>query len=235
MPPQMSQVPPPPPSLVPKKESRGEKSTRAVTVLARLAAAMPEAKIELDYGTPLELLVAVFLSAQCTDRRVNMVTPRLFGDFPTAAAYAKSTPAKIGKYLNTLGLFRNKARSLVKLGKALQKVHGGQVPIDRAALVKLPGVGPKTAGVVTMHLGGDQAFPVDTHVLRLSKRLGFSRHRKPDAVERDLQKLWPAADWFMAHQLIIWHGRRVCHARSPECHRCVVFELCPRVGVKVRA
>ncbi len=232
MPWQMSQVPPLPPSLVPKKESREQKSARAAIVLTRLNAAMPEAKIELDYQTPLQLLVAVILSAQCTDRRVNMVTPKLFADFPHAAAYAKSTPAKIAKYINSLGLFRNKAKSLVKLGKSLEKLHGGKVPIDRAALVKLPGVGPKTAGVVTMHLGGDHAFPVDTHVLRLSKRLGFSRHREPDAVEQDLQKLWPATDWFMAHQLIIWHGRRVCHARSPECHRCVVFEWCPRIGVK---
>lgn len=228
----MSQVPALPPPLVSRKETRPQKSARAAIVLSRLAAAMPEAKIELDFTRPLELLVAVILSAQCTDRRVNMVTPKLFADFPTAAAYAKSTPAKIGKYINTLGLFRNKAKSLVKLGKALEKLHGGEVPIDRAALVKLPGVGPKTAGVVTIHLGGDHAFPVDTHILRLSKRLGFSRHRDPDDVEADLQKLWPASDWFMAHQLIIWHGRRVCHARSPECHRCVVFELCPRIGVK---
>ncbi len=232
MPPQMSQVPPVPPSLVPKKETREQKSARAAIVLSRLSAAMPQAKIELDYQTPLQLLVAVILAAQCTDRRVNMVTPKLFAAFPDAAAYAKSTPAKISRYINSLGLFRNKAKSLVKLGKALIKSHDGQVPIEREALVKLPGVGPKTAGVVTMHLGGDHAFPVDTHVLRLSKRLGFSRHRKPDDVEADLQKLWPATDWFMAHQLIIWHGRRVCHARSPECHRCVVFDVCPRTAVK---
>jgi endonuclease III len=232
MPRQMSQVPSPPPPLVPKRETHAQKSARAATVLSRLAAAMPEAKIELDYRTPLELLVAVILSAQCTDRRVNRVTPELFAAFPDPAAYARSTPAKIAKYINSLGLFRNKAKSLVKLGKALVEEHGGQVPIQRAALAELPGVGPKTAGVVSMHLGGDHAFPVDTHVLRLSARLGFSRNRKPDAVERDLQKLWPAADWFMAHQLLIWHGRRVCHARAPECHRCVVFDLCPRIGVK---
>ncbi len=235
MSPQMSQVPPLPPPLTVKNELRAEKATRATTVLARLAAAMPEAKIELDYQTPLELLVAVILSAQCTDRRVNQVTPKLFGDFPDPAAYARSTPAKVGKYINSLGLFRNKAKSLVKLGRTLEETHGGQVPIDRAALVKLPGVGPKTAGVVTMHLGGDKAFPVDTHVLRLSKRLGFSRSLKPDVVEKDLQKAWPASDWFMAHQLIVWHGRRVCHARSPECHRCVLLSVCPRLGLKRKA
>ena len=217
-----------------RKELPLQKSQRAAAVLARLASAMPEAKIELDYRTPLELLVAVILSAQCTDRRVNLVTPKLFTDFPSAAAYAKATPAKVSTYINSLGLFRNKAKSLVLLGKALQTLHAGQVPIDRAALVTLPGVGPKTAGVVTMHLGGDQAFPVDTHVLRLSKRLGFSRHHKPDAVEKNLQALWPPADWFLAHQLLIWHGRRVCHARSPECHRCVAADLCPQIGVKAK-
>ena len=226
----MSQIPPR--ALVLKRETLPQKGVRAREVLTRLAAAMPEAKIELDYKTPLELLVAVVLSAQCTDRRVNMVTPRLFGDFPTAAHYAQSTPPKLTKYINTLGLFRNKAKSLVKLGQALVESHGGQVPIDRESLVLLPGVGPKTAGVVTMHLGGDQAFPVDTHVMRLSRRLGFSRNLNPDLIERDLQKVWPPADWFMAHQLLVWHGRRVCHARAPECHRCIVVEQCPRIGVK---
>lgn len=215
------------------KESLPQKAGRAAVVLSRLSAAMPEAKIELDYQSPLQLLVAVILSAQCTDRRVNMVTPKLFGDFPDAAAYAKSTPKKVETYIGSLGLFRNKAKSLVALGKALVADHGGEVPIDRVALVKLPGVGPKTAGVVTMHLGGDHAFPVDTHVMRLSRRLGFSAKRKPNDIEKDLQKVWPPADWFMAHQLLVWHGRRVCHARKPECHRCVVAELCPKVGVKL--
>lgn len=227
---QMSQVPPPLPAL--RKELRAQKVERAAAVLVRLQAAMPEAKIELDYQTPLQLLVAVVLSAQCTDRRVNMVTPKLFADFPSASHYARSTPARIEKYIGSLGLFRNKAKSLVKLGLALEADHGGEVPIHRAALADLPGVGPKTAGVVSMHLGGDKAFPVDTHVLRLSRRLGFSKHRTPDEVEADLRRLYPPDDWFMAHQLIIWHGRRVCHALSPECHRCVVFDLCPRVGVK---
>lgn len=215
-----------------KGERADPRRQRAAQVLARLDAAMPEAKIELDYRTPLELLVAVILAAQCTDRRVNMVTPALFGDFPTAADYARSTPRAVSGYLSSLGLFRNKAKSLVALGQALGKLHGGEVPIARAALAKLPGVGPKTAGVVSMHLGGDQAFPVDTHVLRLSRRLGFSRRLDPDQIEKNLQALFPRDDWFKAHQLLVWHGRRVCHARSPQCHRCVVAALCPRIGVK---
>ena len=147
-------------------ETPEQRGARAAEVISRLDAAMPEAKIELDHTTPLELLVAVILSAQCTDRRVNQVSPPLFKDFSTAEDYARSTPPKIGRYISSLGLFRNKAKSLVKLGKALGKFHGGAVPIERAALAKLPGVGPKTAGVVSMHLGGDHAFPVDTHVMR---------------------------------------------------------------------
>ncbi len=231
MPPAMTQVPTPTPTL--KGEKLPQRRLRAAELFARLDAAMPEAKIELDYTTPLELLVAVLLSAQCTDRRVNMVTPKLFADFGTAAAYAASTPAKLGKYLNTLGLFRNKAKSLVKLGAALLEHHGGAVPVRREALGKLPGVGPKTAGVVSMHLGGDKAFPVDTHVMRLSRRLGLSRRLDPDDIEKSLQQVVEPDGWFKAHQLLVWHGRRVCHALRPECHRCVVAGLCPRLGVKL--
>jgi endonuclease-3 len=229
----MTQVPSPSsrPALSVKGEQADQRRHRASQVLAQLDAAMPEAKIELDYRTPLELLVAVLLSAQCTDRRVNLVTPALFADFPTAEDYARSTPLGVSRYISSLGLFRNKAKSLVGLGHALGKLHGGEVPIARAALAKLPGVGPKTAGVVSMHLGGDQAFPVDTHVMRLSRRLGFSRRLDPDEIEKNLQVLFARDDWFKAHQLLIWHGRRVCHARSPECHRCVVAALCPRLGV----
>jgi endonuclease-3 len=201
-------------------------------MLAALDRAMPEAVIELDYETPLELLVAVVLSAQTTDKRVNLVTPALFKAFPTTQHYADATPAQLEAYIKTVGLFRNKAKSLVKLGAELVALHAGQVPTTRAALATLPGVGPKTAGVVSIHLGGDFAFPVDTHILRLSKRLGLSNHADPDDVEADLQKLVPREGWFKGHQLLIWHGRRVCHALSPECHRCTIAGLCPRRGVK---
>jgi endonuclease-3 len=217
------------------RETHAAKRERAVELLKRLDAAMPEAKIELDYRTPLELLVAVALSAQTTDKRVNLVTPVLFRDFPTAAHYAQATPTQLHTYLKTVGLFRNKSKNLVKMGQALVKHHSGAVPTTRAQLAELPGVGLKTAGVVSIHLGGDFAFPVDTHILRLSKRLGLSPKTDPDDVEADLQKVFAQAAWFRGHQLIIWHGRRVCHAQSPECHRCVLFELCPRRGVKVRA
>ena len=215
------------------KETKQQKRERALHVIAALDHAMPEAKIELDHTTPFELLVATILSAQCTDRRVNMVTPALFKRFPTPGHYARVTPADVEPFLKSLGLFRNKAKSLVKLGAELDTLHNGVVPTSRSELAKLSGVGNKTAGVVTMHIGGDRAFPVDTHVMRLAFRLGFTPETKPDRVEHDLQKLLPEEKWFQAHQLLVWHGRRVCHAISPECHRCTVATQCPKKGVKL--
>lgn len=214
-----------------KREAADMRARRAEEVLRLLEAAMPEAHIELDASTPLELLVAVLLSAQTTDKRVNLVTPALFRDFPTAESYARADPADLEPYIKTVGLFRNKAKSLAKLGRALLEAHGGVVPLSREALARLPGVGNKTAGVVSMHLGGDVAFPVDTHVRRLAGRLDFSRADDPDDVEADLQRLVPQPRWFQGHQLLVWHGRRVCHARGPECHRCVAAALCPKRGV----
>ncbi len=216
------------------RETRDARRARAIEIVTRLDAAMPEAKIELDYRTPLELVVAVALSAQTTDKRVNLVTPALFARFPTAAHYAKSNQAELEGYLKTVGLFRNKAKNLLKLGQVLVERHGGAVPLTRAELAELPGVGNKTAGVVTIHLGGENAFPVDTHILRLSKRLGLSTSSEPDGVEADLRKVFPEELWFKAHQLIIWHGRRCCEALRPQCHRCVAAELCPKKGVKLK-
>jgi endonuclease-3 len=209
------------------REPIEHKRTRAVEIIERLDHAMPDAKIELDYRTPLELVVAVALSAQTTDKRVNLVTPTLFARFPTAAHYAGAKPSEVEGYVKTVGLFRNKSKNLVKLGQVLVERHGGEVPSSRAELAELPGVGNKTAGVVTIHLGAERAFPVDTHILRLSKRLGLSTKSDPDGVEADLRKVFPEELWFKAHQLIIWHGRR-------ECHRCVVADLCPKKGVKLK-
>ena len=218
------------------REAVANLRTRAARVFAAFDRAMPEAHIELDYRTPLELVVAVLLSAQTTDKRVNLVTPALFTDFRHASDYAAATPAQLEPYVKTVGLFRNKAKALVGLGKALMEHHAGVVPVKRALLSELPGVGLKTAGVVSMHLdGGDPSFPVDTHVFRLSHRLGFSRGATPDDVEHDLRRIVPTAGWFKAHQLLVWHGRRVCHARSPECHRCVAAIDCPKRGVARRS
>jgi endonuclease III len=214
------------------RETTEARRRRAIEVLDRLGTEMPEVRIELDYHTPLQLLVAVILSAQCTDKRVNMVTPALFQRFPDAQAYASAKPDAVEPYIQTCGLYRAKAKNIVAAAKALVAHHGGQVPLARAALEKLPGVGRKTAGVVCIHLGGDAAFPVDTHVKRLAYRLGFTRQTDPDKVEEDMQALLPSERWMTGHQLLVWHGRRTCFARSPACERCVVADLCPKRGVK---
>ena len=212
------------------KRITASEHTRALAIIEALDGEMPEATIELRYTRDLELLVAVILSAQCTDKRVNMVTPALFRDFPTAASYAQATPAQLEGYIQSLGLYRNKAKALVKLGEALVSL-GGEVPRDRAVLARLPGVGPKTAGVVALHLGGTPSFPVDTHVGRLARRMGFTKETDPNKVERDLARLIPQRWWNKGHQLLVWHGRRTCFARKPMCDRCVVRDLCPKVGV----
>lgn len=216
------------------RETTEAKRRRAIEVLDRLGTEMPEVRIELDYHTPLELLVAVILSAQCTDKRVNMVTPALFQRFPDAQAYASVKPEAVEPFIQTCGLYRAKAKNIVAAAKALVAEHGGQVPLARSALEKLPGVGRKTAGVVCIHLGGDAAFPVDTHVKRLAYRLGFTRQTDPDKVEADLQALLPTERWMVGHQLLVWHGRRTCFARSPACERCVVAALCPKKGVRLK-
>ncbi len=216
-------------------KDREAEARRAAEVVDRLEAAMPDARIELDFGSDLELLVSVILSAQCTDARVNQATPGLFAAFPDAAAYAAARPEDLWPHVRSLGLFRNKAKAIVATARALADRHGGQVPRTREALEALPGVGRKTAGVVLVHLGAGHAFPVDTHVGRLARRLGFSRATDPDAVERDLSALLPPERWGKGHQLLVWHGRRVCHARRPECGRCVVEDLCPKVGVAAPA
>jgi endonuclease-3 len=204
---------------------------RARKVLDRLEEAMPDARIELDFGTDLELLVSVILSAQCTDARVNAATPGLFAAFPDAAAYAAANPEDLWPHVRSLGLFRNKARAIVATARAIEAGHGGRVPRTRDALEALPGVGRKTAGVVLVHLRAGHAFPVDTHVGRVSRRLGFTRQADPDRVEEEMSALLPPERWGKAHQLLVWHGRRTCHARKPDCAGCAVARLCRKVGV----
>jgi len=218
------------------RESKSAKSARALQVLQALDASMPEARIELDYRTPFELLVAVVLAAQCTDKRVNLTTPALFARFPDARAMARAPTPALQKLIRSCGFFRAKTRSLRAVSQALLERHAGQVPLLRAELAALPGVGNKTAGVVSIHVGGEPAFPVDTHVRRLSRRLGFTRSLEPDHIEEDLQALLPKELWAKGHQLLVWHGRRTCFARKPACERCVVAANCPKVGVpKARA
>jgi endonuclease-3 len=204
---------------------------RAREIADRLERAMPDVRIALEFGSDVELLVSVILSAQSTDVGVNRVTPALFVRFPDAAAYAAARPEDLWPFIRTLGLFRNKSKAIVAAMKAIAEEHGGRVPRTRAALEALPGVGRKTAGVVLVHLGAAHAFPVDTHVGRVSRRLDLSRETDPSKVERDLMALLPEERWGEAHQLLVWHGRRTCKALAPACSRCPVADLCPRRGV----
>ncbi len=220
-------MPPRPRSRPPAPERRA----RAAEIVARLERAMPDVKIALEFGDDVQLLVSVILSAQSTDVGVNRVTPALFARFPDAAAYAAAAPEALWPFIQSLGLFRNKAKAIVAAMQAIAREHGGRVPRTREALEALPGVGPKTAGVVLVHLGAAHAFPVDTHVGRVSRRLDLSRQADPSKVERDLRALLPEERWGKAHQLFVWHGRRTCLARAPACSRCVLDDLCPKRGV----
>ena len=208
-----------------------EKRVRAAEVVDRLERAMPDVKIALEFGDDVQLLVSVILSAQSTDAGVNKASPALFARFPDAAAYARASPEDLWPYIRSLGLYRNKAKAIVAAMQAIERAHGGRVPRTREALEDLPGVGRKTAGVVLVHLGAAHAFPVDTHVGRVSRRLGLTRELDPDRVEEDLMALLPEERWGRAHQLFVWHGRRTCIARAPACSRCAVAELCPKRGV----
>jgi endonuclease-3 len=200
----------------------------ALEVLARLKREYPDARTELDYVTPLQLLMATILSAQCTDKRVNMVTPLLFATFPTAAALADAPPEKLEEIIKSTGFFRNKTKSLIGLGKALVERHNGQVPDSMETLVKLPGVGRKTANVVLGNaFAKNVGIVVDTHVARVSDRLGLTRETDPVKIEQDLMPLFPREDWALLAHLFIFHGRRVCEARKPKCEICVLNDICP--------
>jgi endonuclease-3 len=200
----------------------------ALEVLARLKREYPDARTELDYETPLQLLVATILSAQCTDKRVNMVTPLLFRTFPTPSALADAPPEKLEEIIKSTGFFRNKTKSLIGLGKALVERHRGEVPNSMESLVKLPGVGRKTANVVLGNaFGKNVGVVVDTHVARLGLRLGLTKEIDPIKIEQDLMPLFPREDWALLSHLLIFHGRRVCVARVPKCEICVLNDICP--------
>ncbi len=200
---------------------------RAERVLEALNTLYPEARPELRFSNPYETLVATILSAQCTDRRVNQVTERLFAKYPTVQSMAALTAEELEPQIRECGLYRNKAKNIVAACRAIVEQHGGKVPSTRAELMALPGVGQKTAGVVLLAAFGDDQIPVDTHVFRVSRRIGLADASTPEDVEAQLQQIIPRAQWSHAHHLLIWHGRRVCHARGPECDRCPLrAELC---------
>ncbi|HPW56122.1 MAG: endonuclease III [Thermoanaerobaculaceae bacterium] len=209
-----------------------ELRARAAAVDAALTATYPAATCELSYRSPYELLVATILSAQCTDVRVNMVTPALFARFPDATALAGADRAELEELIRSTGFFRNKATSLLGMAQVVVERHGGQIPADMDALTALPGVGRKTANVVLGTAWGlATGVVVDTHVSRLSQRLGLTRERNAEKIERDLMALFPPSSWIdLSHRLIL-HGRRVCQARKPACDRCSLAAICPRIGV----
>ena len=190
--------------------------------------AAPAAATELDWRTPLDLLVATMLSAQSTDVRVNGVTRTLFKRYRVALDYAEADPEELEDEIRAVGFFRNKARALRGMGRALVEEHGGEVPRTMEELVRLPGVGRKTANVVLGNaFGVDEGVVVDTHVRRLSNRLGLSHERDPEKIERDLLELLPEDERTLFSHLLIFHGRRVCKARKPDCPNCILDDVCP--------
>jgi endonuclease-3 len=200
---------------------------RAAQILDRLEKAHPEATCALHYRNAFELVTATILSAQCTDERVNMVTPALFKRYPTPGALARAVPAEIEAIIRSTGFFRAKAKSLMGCARALVEMHGGEVPRELQALVKLPGIGRKTANVVLGHAYDiAEGVAVDTHVLRVSNRLGIAKGDDPIKVEQQLMALVPQPRWTRTTDLLIFHGRKICDARRPLCGQCPVFDLC---------
>src|SRR5882724_10174904 len=195
----------------------------------------PGAHCELDFKNPLQLLIATILSAQCTDKRVNMVTPALFKKYRTAVDYAKAKPAELENAIKSTGFFRNKAKSIRAATSMIAEKFNGRVPETMDELRELPGVGRKTANVVLGNaFGKNEGIVVDTHVARLSQRLGLTKQTDPEKIERDLMKLVPREHWTDWSHWLIWHGRRRCYARKPDCANCEIFRLCPSGKVFLR-
>lgn len=210
---------------------RATPATRIAPILDALRREYPEARCALEHRTPFELLVATILSAQCTDQRVNLTTPALFARFPTPAALAAADPAELEALVRPTGFFRTKARNLIAMAGALVARHGGQVPADMDALHALPGVGRKTANVVLGNAFGlNEGVTVDTHVTRISRLLGLTRHADPVRIEADLMRLVPREDWTRVSHWLITHGRAVCIARRPRCGACALRRWCPSAG-----
>ena len=208
------------------------KKRRARLVFRRLARAYPEARCSLDSSSPLELLVATILSAQCTDVRVNRVTPLLFSKYRTAADYARAPAGGLERDIRQTGFFNSKARSLRLAGAAIAAEHGGRVPDTMEKLLRLPGVGRKTANVILGNaFGKSEGFVVDTHIGRVARRLAFTQETDPRKVENDLMGIVPRAKRTLAAHRLIFHGRQICQARKPRCEACPVDPFCPRIGV----
>jgi endonuclease III len=210
------------------RESKKARRERAEKVYDLFREEYPDAHCELDHENAYQLAVATILSAQTTDVRVNMVTPDLFRRYPDAEALANAQQEDVEEIVRSTGFFRNKAKNIIGFARGLMGDHDGEVPREMEALAALPGVGRKTANVILGNAFGiDEGVVVDTHVKRLSDRLGFTKETTPEKVERDLMEIFPRERWTMLSHLLIWHGRRVCYARKPLCEECVVSHLCP--------
>ncbi|MGN6552129.1 MAG: endonuclease III [Verrucomicrobiota bacterium] len=218
------------------RETKEAKAARTQQIITRLREAYPDAHCELNFSNPLELLIATILSAQCTDKRVNIVTAELFKKYRSAAEFAEAPLSELEQMIKTTGFYRNKARNIKACCQWLVEKHGGKVPQTMAELIELGGVGRKTANVV---LGNafdiNEGVVVDTHVGRLSLRLGFTSETDPVKIEHALIKLVPTEEWTLFSHLLIWHGRRRCYARNPDCPKCEVKSLCPQIGVAKKA
>jgi endonuclease-3 len=210
------------------RESKRAKRERTLAIIERLKGMYPDSKCSLTHENPLQLLVATVLSAQTTDAAVNRATPALFARYRTAADFAAASQEEMERYVATLGFFRNKARSVIGLGRALVERHGGEVPVDMDALTQLPGVGRKTANVLLgVGFGIAEGLVVDTHVKRIAYRWGLTREADPEKIEQDLMPLVPPEERVLFTHLTIDHGRAICTARRPYCERCALAELCP--------
>lgn len=204
-----------------------QRKRRAAEILGRLRRHIPDLRCELDFTTPLELAVAAILAAQCTDKRVNMVTPALFKKYPTAKAYAGADPAELEALVKTTGFYRNKAKSIRALGAALVERHGGELPRELEKLVELPGIGRKTANLLMADAFGQPGLIIDTHQIRLNQRLGFTEQTDATKIEMELREWLPPADWTDWSHALTLHGRYTCVARSPKCDECPLTDLCP--------
>jgi endonuclease-3 len=213
-------------------KSSADVRKRAAQIVRLLKKQYPDAKCALDYQNPLQLLVATILSAQCTDVRVNMVTPPLFQRYPDASGFAGADTGELETSIKSTGFFRNKAKSIQGCCKEIVAQYGGEVPGTMEELVHLPGVGRKTANVVLGNAFGVPGITVDTHVQRVSRRLGLTKNLVADKIERDLMELIPKKEWTLFSHRLIYHGRQICHARKPKCDVCILNKICPKIGVK---
>jgi endonuclease-3 len=214
-------------------ESTAARTARLKKIIVGLNRTYPDAHCELDHQSPLELLIATILSAQCTDKRVNLVTKDLFKKYRSAAEFAEAPIAELEQAIKSTGFFRNKAKNIQACCRKLVEQHGGRVPRTMEELIQLDGVGRKTANVVLGNaFGVVVGVIVDTHAMRLSNRLGLTKEKTPEKIERDLMKLLPRSHWLLFSHWLVWHGRRRCYARKPDCENCEIQRFCLRIGLK---